>query len=183
MTGPIGKWMRSLLFIIIIVLVASCNPNAREPQVVELVPAPSFNADSAYAFIEQQIDFGPRVPRTIGHQQCGDYIVEKLNNYGFTVSEQKDTIIGFDKRPFPLRNLTGSINPNHLKRILLCAHWDSRPYSDQSKENVQDSIVGANDNASGVSVLLEIARNLSKKTPDVGVDLVFFDMEDQGRPA
>ena len=174
--------MRRLVIISVVLFVLGCNPNSREPAVVDLVESPTFNSDSAFGFIEQQLAFGPRVPTTAGHQLCGDFISSKLTDYGLQVTEQKDTVIGFDQSLFPLRNIIGSINPENPKRILLCAHWDSRPYTDQAKENRADSLVGANDNASGVSILLEIARNLGEAKPDVGVDLVFFDMEDQGRP-
>ncbi|MGB0367849.1 MAG: M28 family peptidase [Flavobacteriales bacterium] len=175
--------MRRLLFLSLVIFTCGCNPNSRQPAVVELADAPAFNADTAYHFITQQLAFGPRVPSTIGHQLCGDFLVGKLTEYGLSVTEQKDTIIGFNQRPFPLRNIICSVNPENKERILLCAHWDSRPYTDQDVENREDSLIGANDNASGVSVLLEIARNLGVSKPKIGIDLVFFDMEDQGRPA
>lgn len=178
-----GKWMRNLTFLFLVLTIAACNPNKHQPVVVKLGDAPTFNSDTAYSFIEKQLAFGPRVPTTSGHQRCGDFIVSKLSDYGLQVTEQKDTVVGFDKRSFPLRNITGSINPENPRRVLLCAHWDSRPYTDQAKENRSDSLVGANDNASGVSVLMEIARNLAQTNPKIGVDLVFFDVEDQGRPA
>lgn len=182
-TEQIGKWMRNVLYIIIVGLIVSCNPNRRDPAIVDLNSCPSFNSDSAYSYIEQQLEFGPRVPTTIGHKLCGDFIVAQLNYHGFQVMEQLDTVVGYDKKPFPLRNIIGVINPSASRRIMLCAHWDSRPFMDQDTINVTDSLVGANDNASGVSVLLEMARLMAKQPPTIGVDLVFFDMEDQGRPA
>lgn len=175
--------MRSLICLTIAVLFFGCNPNKRDPLTVELRPAPTFNADSAYAFIETQLAFGPRVPGTKGHDMCGDFIVAHLTENGFSVVEQIDSIRGFDNREFPLRNIIGSLNPEKTKRLMLCAHWDSRPYMDQDPEHLHDSLIGANDNASGVSILLEIARIMEKNNPQIGVDLVFFDMEDQGRPA
>ena len=175
--------MRRLVFILVVLLAFGCNPSSREPAVVKLAKAPAFSADSAFSFIEQQLAFGHRVPTTIGHQLCGDFLVNKFSNYGLSVTEQKDTVFGFDNHSYPLRNIIGSINTENPKRILLCAHWDSRPYTDQAEENRTDSLVGANDNASGVAVLLEIARLLEQSNLKVGVDLVLFDVEDQGRPA
>lgn len=178
-----GRLMRSLICFSIVVLIIGCNPNKRKPLTVELRPAPTFNADSAFAFIETQLEFGPRVPSTNGHKMCGDFIVNHLSQNNFQVTEQIDSVVGFDNRTFPLRNIIGSLNPEKSKRIMLCAHWDSRPYMDQDSEHKHDSLIGANDNASGVSILLELARIMAKENPQIGVDLIFFDMEDQGRPA
>lgn len=176
--------MRKAIFIALSgIILFSCNPHQRTPEVYDLKEAPTFNPDSAYQFIEDQLGFGYRIPGTEGHQACGDYLVGKLSGYGFSVSEQVDTILGFDKKEFPLRNIMGTLNPEAEKRILLCAHWDSRPYADQGAEDQDQPIVGANDNASGVAVVLEMARLMGATPPNVGIDIVLFDMEDQGRPA
>lgn len=175
--------MRNVLYIIVVGLIVGCNPNKRDPLTVELQPAPTFNADSAFSLIETQLAFGPRVPGTRGHKMCGDFIVNYLSKNGFQIAEQMDSVVGFDNRKFPLRNIIGSSNPENSNRVMLCAHWDSRPYMDQDEDHLNDSLIGANDNASGVSVLLEIARLMAEQSPNIGVDLVFFDMEDQGRPA
>ncbi len=181
--GQNGNLMRSLLLISALIIgLLGCNPNRRVPAVVELAKAPVFNSDSAYSYIEQQVGFGYRVPGMSGHQQCGDFILAKLDAYGFTVSEQRDTVIGYDSKEFPLRNIIGKWNEASTDRILLCAHWDSRPFADQDADRKEEPIDGANDNASGVAVLLEIARAISSQSPTIGVDMVFFDLEDQGRP-
>lgn len=174
---------RGLLIASVLVLFYACNPNERTPATVELTDCPAFSADSAYSFIEKQLSFGPRVPGTLGHKECGDFIAQKLVSYGFNVSEQTDTVLGYGSRTYPLRNILGSINPRAEKRVLLCAHWDSRPVADNDTVNQTEPIVGANDNASGVAVLLELARVVQSARPNVGVDLVFFDLEDQGRPS
>lgn len=166
-----------------LVALVACNPNEREPVVYSLKPAPTFNEDSAYQFIKTQVDFGFRIPRTEAHKNCGDFLVSKLSNYGFQVEEQLDTILGYDQKSFPLRNIIAKLNPNKEKRMLLCAHWDSRPFADQDKTEQDNPIVGANDNASGVAIAVELARLFSKSNPAIGIDLVLFDMEDQGRPA
>lgn len=182
-TEPIGNLMRRFSVIVFLATLIACNPNEREPVVYDLNPAPTFNEDSAYQFIKEQVDFGFRIPGTEAHQKCGDYLVAKLNDYGFEVEEQIDTILGYDKKEFPLRNIIAKLNPEKEKRLLLCANWDTRPVADQDTENPTKPIDGANDNASGIGVVLEIARHLGKENPANGVDIVLFDMQDQGRPA
>lgn len=151
--------------------------------VVSLQKAPTFRADSALAFVKEQVAFGPRIPGMPGHDSCGNFLVRKLSDYGFEVSEQLDTISVYGELKLPLRNIQGTINGHLDDRILLCAHWDSRPYADQDRENNNEPITGANDNASGVAVLLEVARCISLQNPEAGIDIVFFDLEDQGRHA
>lgn len=176
--------MRKLVSInFLFLILVGCNPNRHTPAIVELKPAPTFNEDSAYRFIEQQLAFGPRIPGTAGHDSCGNFIVNSLKQHGFTVSEQTDTIQVYAGKTLPLRNIQGSINPELGSRILLCAHWDSRHVSDQDSNNPDTPFDGANDNASGVAVLLEIARCMATQSPNLGIDIVFFDLEDQGRTA
>ncbi|MFN4147150.1 MAG: M28 family peptidase [Runella sp.] len=152
---------------------------------ISLVKAPDFNADSAYFFIEKQVQFGPRVPNTPAHTRCGDYLVAQLKRLGCTVTEQKFTATNYDGRKLNARNIIGSINPQATKRILLASHWDSRPTADEDPTDKKSPIAGANDGASGVGVLLEIARTLQAASvkPSVGIDLIFFDVEDGGNSA
>ncbi len=149
-----------------------------------MVAAPSFSADSAYNFIEQQLAFGPRVPNTPAHVSGGDYIVAKLKEYGVEVIEQPFTAKGWDGTMIKGRNIIGVINPKAEKRLLFSSHWDSRPRADQDslEVNHRKPVPAANDGASGVAVLLEMARTIqqAKAKPTVGVDLVFFDAEDWG---
>ncbi|MEQ9166554.1 MAG: M28 family peptidase [Fulvivirga sp.] len=149
---------------------------------VKIVKAPSFNADSAYSFVKKQVDFGPRVPSTRPHIDAGDYLVEKLKSYNWEVTEQTFDATSFDYKPMALRNIIASYNPQiKTKRILLAAHWDSRPFADKDTERKDEAILGANDGASGVGVLLEIARLLSQSDSlAIGVDIIFFDGEDWG---
>lgn len=175
--------MRSSLLVLIALMIVACNPNRRKQNIVELQPCVEFNEDTAFHFIEQQLAFGHRIPGTKAHIACGDFLVDKLNQYGFEVSEQKDTVIGYDKNLFPLRNIIGKYNPELKKRVLLCGHWDSRPHADQETKESSTPIDGANDNASGVAVMLELARMMIEIDPRVGVDIVLFDVEDQGRHA
>lgn len=151
-------------------------------QSIQMVPTPAFNADSAYAFVERQVAFGPRVPNTKAHEAAGDYLVKTLAQYGFTVTEQKFTVTTYDGQRLNARNIIGTYQPQAAKRIMLAAHWDSRPYSDQDSTRKTLPVLGANDGGSGVGVLLEVARTLhdSPNKLDLGVDIFFFDAEDWG---
>jgi hypothetical protein len=146
--------------------------------------APAFSADSAYHFIEQQLAFGPRVPNTPAHKQCGDYLAATLRRFGLSVTEQTFTATTYDGKKLNARNIIGAYNPSASKRILLAAHWDSRPFADEDPDpkNHGKPVLAANDGASGVAVLLELARVLSTDTTqlDLGVDIIFFDAEDGG---
>ena len=172
---------------ILSILTISCDSSKKtssEEKATEntkTVKVPSFNSDSAYAFVKKQVDFGPRVPNTQAHVQTGNYLVEKLKSYGWEVIEQQFDATSFDYKPMPLRNIIGSYNPTARKRILLAAHWDSRPFADKDTQRKDEAILGANDGASGVGVLLEIARLLSQgDSLNIGVDIIFFDGEDWG---
>lgn len=152
---------------------------------VPKLPIPHFNADSAYHFVEKQLSFGPRVPNTMQHQLCGDFLVEKLKNFGWEVQTQAFTTTAYNGEILKGRNIIGSFNPEVKKRVLLAAHWDTRPVADQQKpEPLAEPIPGANDGASGVAVLLEMARTIGADTvkPQLGIDIIFFDVEDYGMP-
>ena len=143
-----------------------------------------FNADSAYHFIEKQVAFGPRVPNSNAHIACGDYLTTQLKQYGAEVTEQKMPLEAYDGTILNARNIIASYNTEKTDRILLFAHWDTRPYADNDPDskNYHTPIDGANDGGSGVGVLLEIARLLQQHTPSKGIDIIFFDAEDYGAP-
>ncbi|MDR0750900.1 MAG: M28 family peptidase [Tannerellaceae bacterium] len=146
--------------------------------------APGFNADSAYAYVEKQLAFGPRVPNTTAHQRCGDYLIGELKRFAAEVYVQEVTLTAYNGAKLACRNIIGSYNPDAKKRILLFAHWDTRPYADQETDPAKHHIPidGADDGASGVGALLEIARQLGRQAPAAGVDIIFFDAEDYGVP-
>ncbi len=146
--------------------------------------APAFQADSAYLFIEKQAAFGPRVPNTAAHKACGDYLVSELKRFGAKIFVQETTLTAYDGTALQARNIIGAYNPDQAKRIMLFAHWDSRPYADHDpdEKNHRTPILGVDDGASGVGVLLEIARQLQQKSPETGIDILFFDAEDYGTP-
>jgi glutaminyl-peptide cyclotransferase len=157
-----------------------------QQQVVEvpLAKAPAFNEDSAYFFVEKQVKFGPRVPNSRPHVQCGDYLISQLKKYGAEVTVQTFVATAFDGTQLQSRNIIASINPAATKRILLSAHWDTRPFADQDTARQRQPIEGANDGGSGVAVLLEIARTIQADSlkPGVGIDIILFDSEDYGAP-
>lgn len=143
-----------------------------------------FNADSAYRNVKAQVDFGPRVPGSEGHARCAEYLVSELERYGAdSIIEQKTVVTAYNGDKLPINNIMGQYNKDAKKRVLLLAHWDTRPWADQeeAKEDRQRPILGANDGGSGVGVLLEIARCLQSKKPAVGVDILFVDAEDYGK--
>lgn len=144
------------------------------------VPTPDFNADSAFAFVEKQVAFGPRIPNSQAHKACGDWLVKKLSSYQFDVITQEGIVVAWNGDKLNMKNIIGQFNKEAEERILLAAHWDTRPYADRDSVNKYQPIDGANDGASGVGVLLEIARQISLSNPGYGVDIIFFDAEDYG---
>lgn len=148
------------------------------------VNVPQFDADSAYLYVKNQVDFGPRVPNTKGHVACGDYLAKQLEAFGAKVTNQYADLIAYDGTLLKARNIIGSYKPETKKRIALFAHWDTRPWADNDPDakNHHTPILGANDGASGVGALLEIARLINQQQPELGIDLIFLDAEDYGAP-
>ncbi len=146
-------------------------------------PVPVFNADSAYFFVAEQVAFGPRVPNTEAHREAGNWLAATLGGFADTLYIQETRVRAYDGTVLNIKNIIGVFQPDKRRRILLCAHWDSRPYADYDPDPASHytPIDGANDGASGVGVLLEIARLLHAQAPDIGIDIIFFDAEDYGR--
>lgn len=157
----------------------SCTGGASGRGVHDASAAPAltaaeFSADSAYAYLARQVGFGPRVPGTAPHAACAAWLEAELRRHG------ADSVI---VQRFPgVVNIMGRYNPDARQRILLAAHWDTRPWADAEDDSSLHSkpIDGANDGASGVGVLLEIARQLGSVRPESGVDILFVDAEDSG---
>ncbi len=145
--------------------------------------APAFDGARAYALLKAQTSFGPRVPETAAHQQCLEYLQQQLQATAAAVNLQSFTHPGYDGATLHLTNLIASFNLQAKTRILLVAHWDSRPRADEDPDPKKRSlpIPGANDGASGVAILLEIARHLKTTPPAVGVDMLLVDGEDYGK--
>ncbi len=178
-----------LLILLTAAFLISCNnsgskksPGSKAWEKTVTVSIPDFNADSAYYYIKKQVDFGPRVPGSEAHEECADYLLDKLRDYADTAFFQPFKTRAFDGTTLNGKNIIASFNLNARSRIFLSSHWDSRPWADKdpdpSKHNLP--VDAANDGASGVGVILEIARQISISRPTVGVDVIFFDLEDYG---
>ena len=144
-----------------------------------------FSADSAFLHIKRQIDFGPRVPNTTGHKATSEYLARTLESYGLEVHLQDAELTAYDGTKLEARNIIARHNPQASRRVLLFAHWDTRPVADHDPEPAKrlTPIPGADDGASGVGVLLEIARLLKVEgLENIGVDIALFDAEDYGAP-
>lgn len=163
----------------------ACQSNASEQTQTEkadMPVVPAFCADSSYAFIKAQTDFGARVPNSEAHRLCGDYLVATLERYGAQVINQYAKLRAYDGTLLNARNIIASWNPVSQNRLFFCAHWDSRHICDEDTtvSNRNQPVMGANDGASGVAVLLEVARLVSLQQPHVGLDIILFDAEDYG---
>ncbi len=144
---------------------------------------PRFDGKEAFAFLTRQTSFGPRNPGSPGHSNCQEYLSSTLQNLAGKVRLQDFTFPGYGGERLALTNVIASFRPELTARILLCAHWDTRPRAehDPDKSRRDQPILGANDGASGVAVLLEIATLFKKTPPPIGVDIVLFDGEDYGK--
>lgn len=155
-------------------LTLGCSPSA---DVAKDIPA--FDGDKAFDLLKKQVDMGPRYPGVAGHVACSDFIVAQLKPYAdeVTVQEFRQTVAG---RDLDLRNVIAKFNKDAKQWIILAAHWDTRPFADMevTASKRAKPILGANDGASGVAVLLELARLFAQRQPKVGVMMVFFDGED-----
>lgn len=184
--------MSRIYSIIIAAVVAlgfsSCSVGGSQKAVSSAVnvprEVPSFNADSAYSYIAKQLDFGPRVPGTEAQKACASWLQEELQRLGAKVYIQNAEATAYDGTVLPIINIIGSFNPDAKTRVLLMSHWDCRPLSDEDpdKSKYNQPVDGANDGASGVGVLLEIARQAGKQSPKVGIDIFLCDAEDYGAP-
>ena len=145
---------------------------------------PIFSEDSAMIYLHKQCTFGPRVPNTAAHKSCGKYIANELERHGAKVEKQETELKAFDGTMLNACNIIGKYNPESKTRVAMFAHWDCRPFSDEEHDSKSKlmPVMGANDAASGVAVLLEVARLLNEVDPGIGVDLVMLDAEDYGAP-
>ncbi len=147
------------------------------------VRQPVFDGDKAFVQLQKQCDFGPRAPGTAGWRNCRDYLIRTLQTYADQTLQHSFALeFGRPRRTVEAINIIARFQPQKEQRLLLCAHWDTRPWADMDPlpQNRQTPILGANDGASGVAVLLELARLLHAHKPALGVDLVLFDGEDSG---
>jgi Zn-dependent M28 family amino/carboxypeptidase len=155
------------------VLAVSCRERPKPPQ--------EFVGTSAFSYIQSQVAFGPRVPGTPAHEKMGNWLDSLLRHRADTVVVQSWTHVTAAKTKLPLRNFIARFNPAADKRLLLLAHWDSRPVSDSpTSRDSSHAVLGANDGGSGVALLLGVADVLKRTPPVIGVDMLFVDGEDYG---
>lgn len=178
-----------LIFFGISILLISCDSEPKsstsliEKPVDTKLSIPKFSSDSAYNYIAKQVEFGPRIPNLKSHTACKNWLVNQLKSFGATVIEQDFKATAFDGNVLNSTNIIAQINPEKSKRLLLGAHWDTRPFADSpvNEDRRDEPILGADDAGSGVGVLLEIARLLDENPlKNMGVDIVLFDAEDYG---
>ena len=172
----------SLILAVLFAAISCGGRRVSTNTVAAKTPAPEFNADSAFLYVKTQTDFGPRVPNTEAQLNCAAWLMKKLEGFGAKTYLQGFESVTFDKTKIRGYNIVGSYNPDCPTRIILCSHWASRPWADNDPEpaNRTKPVDAANDGASGVAVILEIARQLQEKAPEIGVDCIFFDAEDWG---
>lgn len=166
----------------------SCESNEKKPSVspYELVTnnnIPKFDGAEAYDQTAKQVSFGPRNPGSAGHMEALNYFYDQFKAYADTVILQQFSYSGYNNEILNLTNIIASFNPAQKNRIMITAHWDTRPYSDndQNPANENLPILGANDGASGCGVILELAKLLKNNKVNYGVDLVLLDGEDYGK--
>lgn len=152
---------------------------------------PAFDADTALVLAARQMEFGPRVPGTAAHEACRAWMTERLRAYGAEVREQQATVTAYDGTRLEATNVMASYRPEARERVLLVAHWDSRHMADEDPrpERRQEGVPAANDGASGVAVLMELARTAGRcmadstmPAPRMGIDILLVDAEDYGAP-
>lgn len=162
-------------------LVTGCKPEVQKiPQEQIQVKVPVFNADAAYELVKEQLAFGPRYTNSDGHAQIRDWLLAKAETYADEVIRQDFTAQAYNGDMLNGTNIIARYKPEIAERVLLCAHYDTRHIADKDTIDQDKPILGADDGASGVAVLLEIARQLKENPIPMGVDIVFFDAEDYG---
>tara|TARA_Y100001968_G_scaffold172449_1_gene157837 strand:+ start:1055 stop:2053 length:999 start_codon:yes stop_codon:yes gene_type:complete len=186
--GQLGS-IKNNLYLIVLFFLISCSEEKKTNSIDDqgiisesLKKVPIFNPDTAYSFIQKQVDFGPRVPNSLAHKNCHNFLTTTLRRFGADVITQEASIKRYDGLSMQMKNIIAVFNQDADKRILLCAHWDSRFIADNDVDNIDQPILGANDGGSGVGVLLEIARHFQMNPLSIGIDIIFFDVEDQGAP-
>ncbi len=183
------------LFLLVFIVLFACNESdkfnesAPSNEQIQKVTSerfwkntPAFNVDSCYNYIKYQVNLGPRNPGSEAHEKCVQWLKASFERYGLKVELQKFSAVTYDNKQWIGTNIIAKYQPELKHRILLCAHYDTRPFADRDKDdkNKNKPIPGANDGASGVAVLMSIAQTIQLK--NIGLDIVLFDLEDYGNP-
>ena len=180
--------MRDILFAVLACMLTACGGrsgrNIGGPDTITLAPCPTFNADTCMKYIQEQCNFGPRVTGSKEAEQCRQYLIEQFRRFGAVVEEQQADVTLWDGKVLPACNIIAKLNPDNTDRIIICAHWDSRPWADndEDEKNHRTPVLAANDGASGVAMMMEICRLLQQNPIKVGIDFICFDAEDMGTP-
>ncbi|MBT4575161.1 MAG: M28 family peptidase [Candidatus Cloacimonetes bacterium] len=164
--------MNKLIFVLFLIFViSSCAENY-----------PVFDENNAFTHLEKQCELGVRYPGSDGIELCRNFIIDELTKYNAEIELQNFTVT-INKEEIDGVNILASFYPQMSRRILLGTHYDTRPWADKEEDiSLHNTpILGANDAASGVAVLLELAKMVSTRQPQqFGIDMVFFDLEDMG---
>lgn len=168
------------------VIISACGNKSTQTQapIPQYKSEVSFNQDSAFQYIKDQVKFGPRVPGSQAHSKCANYIAEQFKKFGAdSIIIQNAIVTAYTGDELPISNIMAQYNPDKKDRVLIIAHYDTRPWADQDSDpkNSAKPIDGANDGASGVGVMIEMARNFATNSPQIGVDLLAIDAEDYGK--
>jgi len=185
--------MKNILTAILIMgmgFIISCDNGKNEDKKIQKpayfisanVTKPNFNSENAYNYVAKQVSFGPRNPNSEAHKKALEFFKTELEKFADEVQLQTFNYPGYENTELQLTNVIAKFNPQAKNRIFFCAHWDSRPRGEKDKnpEKRNLPIPGANDGASGVGILLELARILKENKVDYGIDLILFDGEDYG---
>ena len=173
----LGDKMKRIL-ILVLILFISCNTES-----IKSIDIPKFDSNKAFTYLVKQCEFGPRNPGSSGHLEFSNYLETFLSELEGNLIIQEfiytEPLTNMERNG---KNFIIQFNENAEYRLLLGAHWDTRSLSDQDEEVENQSlpVLGANDGASGTSVLMELATIISEKNPEIGIDIVFFDAEDGG---
>lgn len=171
---------------LMVLTMTACGNMKKGSDATSAIPVgPTFLADSAYSYCEQQCQFGPRTMNSEAHELCGQWIASKFQQYGYQVELQKADLKGYDGTLLKSTNIIAKSSKQANARLMICAHWDSRPWADNDPDstNWHKPVMAANDGASGVAVMLELARLLQQHdSTGVAVDFICFDAEDWGVP-
>ena len=179
-----GTRLKGIVLLVAAVGLLSCNNSVK----MSSVARPVFSGDSAYSYIEKQLAFGPRVPNSKSHTDCAIWLIQELRRHGAVVELQKGSMPDYTGRSQQVINIIGHFyaSTDNQSAVILCAHYDTRAWCDEEPlyEDRAYNVPGANDGASGVAVLLEVARQLGADSARIKrpIDIVFFDYEDQGTP-
>lgn len=183
------KILKLYIIIVFFLMFSGCGNDRAAEREVRVQPdkndiyIPEFNQNRAFEYLIAQTEFGPRNPGSTGHEQCLQYLTFELQKYADAVNQQSFRHTGYEGRTYRMTNIIASFNMEATSRVLLGAHWDTRPRAerDPDPDKRNEPILGANDGGSGVAVLLELARVFHKNPPPIGVDIILFDGEDYGR--